>query len=57
MGVMSNCFFAMKGFIGSIETLVYDFKTLGTVSGEYNWFNIALFDPLHIVGDVTVLYE
>lgn len=26
---MSNCFYAVKGIIGSINTLVYDFKNLG----------------------------
>ena len=32
---MSNCFYAVKGIIESIETLVYDFKNLGSRSGEY----------------------
>lgn len=54
---MSNCFYAMKGFIQSIEIIVYDFQSLGTISGEYNWFNFIIFDPLHTVGEVTVLYE
>jgi len=47
----------MKGFIQGVETLIYDFNSLGTVSGEYNWFNIVIFDPLHLVGELTVLYE
>lgn len=54
---MSNCFYAVKGVIGSIETLVYDFNNLGKTSGEFNWWNIVLFDPLHILGDFTVCYE
>ena len=54
---MSNCFYAVKGVIGSIETMVYDIKNLGARSGEYQWFNIAIFDPLHIIGDITVTYE
>ena len=47
----------MKGTIGSVETLINDFKTLGERSGTYNWFNIIFFDPLHILGDTTVIYE
>ena len=54
---MSNCFFAVKGIIGQIEQLVYDFKNLGKRSGEYNWFNVAIFDPLHIIADLSVGYE
>lgn len=54
---MSNCFYAVKGIIGSVETLIYDFKNLGRNSGEYNWFNIIFYDPLHILGDFTVCYE
>lgn len=54
--VMSNCFYALKGVIGSIETLVYDWQNMGKYSGEYNWFNL-IFDPLHILGDATVAYE
>jgi len=54
---MSNCFYAVKGIIGNIETLISDFKNLGKRSGEYNWFNIVFYDPIHIIGDLTVCYE
>ena len=54
--VMSNCFYAIKGVIGSVDTLVYDAKNMGQYSGQYNWFNM-IFDPLHILGDLTVAYE
>ena len=57
MEVMSNCFYAAKGALGSMDTIVYDFQNLGAKSGQYNWFNIILFDPLHILGDLTVIYE
>lgn len=55
--VMSNCFYAAKGVMGSITVISDDFKNLGKVSGEWNWVNIILYDPLHIMGDFTVVYE
>ena len=53
---MSNCFYAIKGVIGSVDTLVYDATHMNEYSGQYNWFNM-IFDPLHILGDTTVAYE
>lgn len=29
IAVMSNCFYAIKGVIGSIDTLIYDAKNMG----------------------------
>lgn len=55
--VMSNCFYAAKGVINSIMVIVDDFQTLGSVSGEWNWVNIIIYDPLHILGDFMVVYE
>lgn len=54
--VMSNCFYALKGVIGSVDTLIYDAKNMGKYSGQYNWFNM-IFDPLHVLGDLCVAYE
>ena len=31
--VMSNCFYALKGVIGSVDTLIYDAKNMGQYSG------------------------
>ena len=54
---MSNCFYAMKGIIDSVEVMVYDWKTISQWRGEFKWFNVFLYDPIHILGDTTVLYE
>ena len=54
---MSNCFYAMKGIIDSVEVLLYDWKYIKQFSGEIKWFNVFVYDPIHILGDTTVLYE
>jgi len=54
---MSNCFYAMKGIIDSVEVLLYDWKYIRQFSGEIKWFNVFVYDPIHILGDTTVLYE
>lgn len=55
--VMSNCFYAMSGMVDNIYQLIYDYTTLGQNSGEYNWFNIVFYDPIHSAGGFIVLYE
>jgi hypothetical protein len=54
---MSNCFYAMKGIVDSVEVLLYDWKYIRQWSGEIKWFNVFVYDPIHILGDTTVLYE
>jgi len=47
----------MKGTINSVKILIEDYHGLGSRRGTYNWWNIVFFDPLHILGDTTVIYE
>jgi len=52
----SNCFYAMYGLVDTADLLKYDFANILS-EGSFNWFNVAAYDPLHLVGDLTVAYQ
>lgn len=53
----SNCFYATYGLVSTFNQLAYDWENIQQFSGSYNWFNIALYDPLHITSNFSVVYE
>lgn len=69
--VESNCFYAMHGLLESVKQLNFDMgvkkemvdgvetTSMNIVddSGEVKWFNMVLYNPLHIVNNVSVGYE
>lgn len=52
----SNCFYAIYGLVDTADLLKYDFQNI-MQEGSFNWFNVAGYDPLHLVGDLTVSYQ
>ena len=53
----SNCFYATYGLLQSVDQLQYDWDNLMTLSGTFNWFNLAVYDPVHITSNFSVVYE
>ena len=37
--------------------IIDDFENIENVRGSYQWFNIAFYDPIHILGDFSVSFE
>ena len=54
---MSNCFFASTNIIDDVEGILETWDNLGTVSGEFNWFDVFIYGPLHTFGDAAVSVE
>jgi hypothetical protein len=54
---VSNCFYALYGFIDTADNLLYGWKNIFSTPGQINWFNAVFYDPLHATGDFSVIYE
>lgn len=54
--MQSDCFYAMYGLVDTVDLLLYDFAHI-IGEGSFNWFNVAVYDPLHITGDFTVAFQ
>jgi len=46
----------MYGMMDSFGVLAHDFNNI-LDSGTLNWFNVAMYDPFAITGDLTVTYQ
>ena len=46
----------MYGLVSNVSLLSYDIKNIMS-AGSLNWFNVAAYDPLHFLGDMTVSYQ
>ena len=54
----SNCFYAAYAIAESMSTLGYDLTHFyDSETGTANWFNILAYDPMHITGNSSVVYE
>ena len=47
----------MYGLVSNVSLLSYDVKNIMSEPGSLNWFNVAAYDPLHFLGDMTVSYQ
>jgi hypothetical protein len=52
----SNCFYSAYGLIDTVDLMVVDFQNIVS-AGSFNWFNVAAYDPIHFIGDMTVAYQ
>lgn len=55
--VESNCFYGMYGLIESVDQLMFDFNNIIDPSGEAQWFNLVVYNPISILNNVSVGYE
>ena len=53
----SNCFYAAYDMVDTVNMLLKDVKDINKNRGQYQWFNVGLYDPLHFLGDFAVTYE
>ena len=37
--------------------ILNDFDSIADKAGQYQWFNLVFYDPVHILGDVSVTFE
>jgi hypothetical protein len=54
--IQSNCFYAMYGLVDTLQLSLYDIQNVRT-PGAFNWFNVVAYDPIHMLGDMSVSYQ
>lgn len=54
--MQSNCFYAMYGLVDTVSLMQYNFQNI-LADGTFQWFNVLAYDPLHLVGDLSVGYQ
>lgn len=54
---MSNCFFAASNVIDDFEQINLTINNLHSTRGEFDWFDILIYGPIHVLGDFTVSFE
>ena len=37
--------------------IIDDFNNIADTAGQYQWFNLVFYDPVHILGDFSVTFE
>ena len=47
----------MYGFLDTADSMMFDVKNMFASRGSVTWFNTLAYDPLHVLGDTTVLWE
>ena len=52
----SDCFYSIWNYQDTVETLFYDFQHIIN-KGSVNWFDITVYDNVHVIGDFTVAYQ
>ena len=40
-----------------IELFKQSLDNIGSVRGQYNWFDVGVYSPLHMLGDASVTFE
>lgn len=53
--VQSDCFYSMYGMVDTVDLLAYDWAHIAA-DGQFQWFNVMAYDPLHFTGDLSVAY-
>ena len=54
--VQSDCFYSMFGLIDTASLMTHNFSNI-LADGTLQWFNVLAYDPVHMVGDLTVAYQ
>jgi len=54
--IQSDCFYAVYGMVDTVDLQMHDFSNI-MADGSFNWFNVAGYNPLHIMGDSSVSYQ
>lgn len=54
---VSNCFFALYGLTDTMDMSLFTLKNIMGNSGEIQWFNVIGYNNIHMLGDLTVVYE
>lgn len=52
----SNCFYSVYGLVDTMDLAIYDTQNI-IGNGSFNWFNVAMYDPTHFLGNLTVTYQ
>lgn len=52
----SECFYAVYGMVDTFDMAAYDFANV-VADGSFNWFNVGMYDPLHMTGDMSISYQ
>ena len=47
----------MYGFIDTGDQFIHSFKNMFSSSGKVTWFNTLAYEPIHVLGDTTVVWE
>ena len=53
--IPSDCFYSIYGMVDTVDLLAYDWKNILS-EGQFGWFNVMAYDPLHFSGDLSVSY-
>ena len=53
----TNCFYSVYGMVDTFDLFIHDLNHILGQKGSFNWFNIAAYDPIHILGDLNVTYQ
>ena len=54
---LTNCFASSYALIEDFDTAAYNYKTFASEAGTLKIFDVAILDPIHILGDMTVEWE
>ncbi len=54
--IQSDCFYAVYGLVDTADLMAYDFQNI-MGDGQFGWFNVVGYDPLHMLGDSSVSYQ
>ena len=54
---VSNCFFSLYGMADQMDLSLYTLRNMFENSGEIKWFNVVGYNNIHLLGNLTVVYE
>ena len=52
----SNCFYATYGMIDSVDLLIHDARNI-LKNRKLNWINVAVYDPIHVLGNLSTTLQ
>lgn len=54
---VTNCFYALYGLTDTLDRFREDLAGIRSTGGQIRWFNVVAYDPIHIFGDLSVIWE